>query len=243
MLLAIRWIPRVMCLEGIDLFDMDMDTEDPIVKEGMMVGAIEAGVDPRSIPYMQSKSAKLTTTEGHKVGRLLLKVGYDVMRMAGKADTPAAQHLKWAHEMPEWNAHCQEVADTVGATIYRFDPPGQTKQAGPLAGIGNLLSGAGSFIAKAPQTALYGSLAGGGTLGLLYWLLNREAQRDRADIQSLQNQTDMYRDLGSEIEKSLKRRYNYDINAERQGKQQRPEPQQEQSRSFGGTRGSTAAAL
>lgn len=48
-------------------------------------------------------------------------------------------------------------------------------------------------------------MAGGGTLGTLYWLLNREASQDDADAEKLRSVRDLYRDIAAETKNRMKR--------------------------------------
>jgi hypothetical protein len=167
---------------------------------GVLIGAMEHGYSPDDFDYIKSQAA-VWDREGGPAGRLLIKAARDVMVATGRGQTAPAFHLHFLSKSADWNEHTKEVARDVAEILEIFDP--MRKQAFKLPDV----VGAG---AAAGKGALLGSMALGGGLGSLYWLLSRHANQDSADIEAMQRQVNYYDELGRELEDSMRRKYRYE---------------------------------
>lgn len=179
---------------------------------GELAACLEYGYLPADLPFIKGATARWNA-EGGPAARLLLKVACDVLQVAGRGRTAPAFHLHGIVKAGMWNAHVREVCDTVGQVLQVMQPRTQVflKQAfvnaKDIIGLGGL----------GMRTALLGSLAAGGGLGALAWLLNRHSSQDSAEIEAMQHQKDYYSDLARELESSMRRKYRYDSEPEAKG--------------------------
>jgi len=167
---------------------------------GILIGAMERGYNPADMDYIKAQ-AEVWDREGGPAGRLLIKAARDVMVATGRGHTAPAFHLHFLSKSADWNEHAKEVALNVAQILEIFDP--MRKQAFNLRDVGSAGLAAG-------KGALLGSMALGGGLGALYWMLSRHANQDTADIEAMQRQVDYYDELGRELEDSMRRKYRYD---------------------------------
>ena len=167
---------------------------------GVVVGMLNRGYSPADFNYIKGQ-AEVWDAEGGPAGRLMLKAARDVLIATGRGHTAPAFHLNFLCKMGSWDPHTREVAQHVAQLLEVLRP--HEKRA---FGLRDALSAGG----LAGRGALLGSVGLGGGLGALYWLLSRHANQDSADISAMQNQVDYYRELGRELEDSMRRKYRYE---------------------------------
>jgi hypothetical protein len=164
---------------------------------GVVAACFDHGVDPSRFHVWEAQAKRASAANG-AVGRRLLKRAFAVLVLAGRAKSAAAQHLRLAAALPEWNDHCQELTDDVCRVLRALQPFAKQAFADTLEGAHAALKG-----------GWYAALGAGAGLGSLYWLLARHANQDDADVEATRNQAYYYQDLGREIEDTLRRKYNY----------------------------------
>lgn len=171
---------------------------------GIAIGLTEHGYNPQDLAYIEGSNA-VWDREGGPSGRLLIKAAHDLLVATGRGRTAPAWHLHFLTKMSDWDAHSKEVAEHIGQVMEVLEP--MRKQAFNVSDA----IGAGGTVGRA---ALLTSLAAGGGLGSLYWLLSRHSNQDSSDIESMQNQVNYYNELSKEVEDSMRRKYRYERNDE-----------------------------
>ena len=168
---------------------------------GEQIACVEFGVNPGDLPLHWGR-AKVASQDSGVIGRSVASAAYSLMNNQGLGHTAPACHLLLVSKQATWHPQYQEVIDTVldaARAISSFQK--QAVDSGDVTGaIGSLAKGVG-----------YGSLAAGTGLGSLFWLLSRHASQDDADIEAMKRQRDYYDQLTSEIESSMRRKYQYDV--------------------------------
>lgn len=165
----------------------------------MLIGAMERGYNPEDMDYIEAQ-AKVWDAEGGPAGRLLIKAARDVLIATGAGHTAPAFHLHFLAKSADWNTHSKEVAADIARVLEIFEPHRKEAFVKDLTGAG--MAGA--------RGALLGSMALGGGLGSLYWLLSRHSNQDNADIEAMQRQVEYYNELSRELQDSMRRKYRYD---------------------------------
>jgi hypothetical protein len=168
---------------------------------GILLGCAEMGVMPESFHVVEGIADAMSGEKSASAGRLIVKAARDVMVATGRGYSAPAFHLYFILKSADWNTHCQEVTNHIVRTLKVLEP--MHKQA---LTIPDALGAAG----LAGRGALYSSLGLGGGLGTLYWLLNRHANQDDADVESMKHQIHYYHQLSNELDDSLRRKYHYE---------------------------------
>ena len=169
---------------------------------GIMLACAECGVSPAEFPY-RSGMAKVAS-RSDKIGRCIANASADILTFCGRGDTAPAHHLRMVAKSSAWYPQFDEAVNLCVKAAMAV----QTFQKQALHS-GDLVGGAGSVL----QGLGYGSLIAGTGLGSLSWLLSRHASQDEANIEAMKRQRDYYNQLSSEIEDSMRRKYQYEQQA------------------------------
>lgn len=156
---------------------------------------VESGIDPAATHFVKGAAEKVSENHGEQIGRVLCKAFYGVLEAGGREKSASAHHLRMIATAPAWTAHSEEVVDSCVQTIQACSQMSKSATSDVL-----------NALAKAFSYSSLGAGLGGGSL---YWLLNRQVNHDQKEIEAMRNQVDYYNQLASELDASMKRKYQY----------------------------------
>ena len=161
---------------------------------GIVAACVANGINPSDFVQIQGFRRGLEkSAEAADLGRMVAGLAHDVLLEAGEGELIETHIYGELAKSASWSDMHFELV----APVYRaLDTVMRAMEKQAAEGGGGLLSEAGKWVVG-------GGMLGGGALGSLYWLLNRQATTDDAHSESLQSRTDLYKRMAREIRQEL----------------------------------------